>query len=95
MLEKHYMLVTKGTCGYCEKAINILKENELSFAYTDMGNAEKLLDITKEQLSWETVPIIWEQTLQWEGEHVTIVESSFVGGYSELAESLGVIEEND
>lgn len=95
MLEKHYMLVTKGTCCYCEKAIELLKENELSFAYTDMANAEKLLDITKEQVNWETVPIIWEQTLQWEDNQPTIVENNFVGGYTELAESLGVTEEND
>lgn len=95
MLEKHYMLITKGTCGYCRKAIELLKENDLSFAYTDMANAEKLLDITKEQINWETVPIIWEQTLQWENSQPTVVENSFVGGYTELADSLGTPEEND
>jgi len=89
------MLITKGTCGYCRKAIELLKENDLSFAYTDMANAEKLLDITKEQINWETVPIIWEQTLQWENSQPTVVENSFVGGYTELADSLGTPEEND
>ena len=89
------MLITKGTCGYCEKAIELLKENQLSFAYTDMANAEKLLEITKGQVNWGTVPIIWEQTLQWDKDQATVIENNFVGGYSELAESLGVIEEDD
>jgi len=89
------MLITKGSCGYCRKAIKLLEESNLSFAYTDMANAEKLLDITKEQINWETVPIIWEQTLQWENSQPTVVENSFVGGYTELAESLGETEKND
>ena len=92
MIEKHYMLITKGSCGYCKKAIELLKENNLSFAHTDMTNAEKLLDLTKEQSNWTTVPIIWEQVLQWENDQPKVVENSFVGGYTELSETLGYTE---
>ena len=92
MIEKHYMLITKGSCGYCRKAIELLEESNLSFAHTDMANAEKLLDLTKEQVNWTTVPIIWEQVLQWENGQPTVVGNSFVGGYTELSETLGYTE---
>jgi hypothetical protein len=37
-----------------------------------------------EQTSWETVPMIWEQTLDWKGDQPAVVENNFVGGYTEL-----------
>ena len=86
MIEKHYMLVTKSSCPYCQKALELLKEVECSFAYTDMDNDLKLLDTTKKQANWETVPMIWEQTLNWEDEQPEIVENKFIGGYTDLLE---------
>ena len=65
MIEKHYMLVTKNSCSCCLKALELLKEKDCSFAYTDMDNAQKLLDITMKQVDWETVPMIWDQTIEW------------------------------
>ena len=95
MKEKHYMLVVRKSCPYCEKALDLLKDRKCSFAYTDMDNARRLLKITLEQANWNTVPMIWEQTLEWEDDQPTVAESNFVGGYTELAEIFEVNEEDD
>jgi len=84
MLKKHYMLVTKNSCTHCQNALKLLKEHKCSFAYTDMENALNLLDNIKEQTNWETVPMVWEQTLEWEDDQPNVVENNFVGGYTEL-----------
>jgi len=93
MLKKHYMLVTKNSCPHCQKAFELLKERNCSFAYTDMDNALPLLESVKEQTNWETVPMIWEQTLEWEDEQPTVIESNFVGGYTDLVDSLNERDE--
>ena len=49
MLKKHYMLVTKNSCQHCQKAFELLKQHNHSFAYTDMDNALNLLESIKEQ----------------------------------------------
>jgi len=95
MIEKHYMLVTRNSCPSCQKALELLKENECSFAYTDMDNARRLLDVTMEQTSWETVPMIWEQTLDWKGDQPAVVENNFVGGYTELLKTFEDDNKND
>jgi glutaredoxin len=95
MKEKHYMLVVRKSCPYCSKALDLLKDRQCSFAYTDMDNARKLLNITLEQSNWKTVPMIWEQTLEWEDDQPTVVENNFVGGFTELVKAFEVGEEND
>jgi glutaredoxin len=95
MLNKHYMLVTKSSCPHCQNAFVLLKENECSFAYTDMENALNLLETVKEQADWKTVPMIWEQTLEWEDEQPVVVENNFIGGYSELSEIFEKSDKND
>tara|TARA_Y100000296_G_C5108452_1_gene223840 strand:- start:533 stop:817 length:285 start_codon:yes stop_codon:yes gene_type:complete len=92
MKEKHYMLVIKKSCSYCEKALELLKDRECSFAYTDMDNAKRLLKTTLEQANWNTVPMIWEQTLEWENDQPTVIENNFVGGCTELVE---IFEKNE
>jgi len=84
MIKKHYVLITKNSCHYCQGAIELLKECNASFVYTDMENAPGILDSTKEQLAWYTVPIIWEQDIEWEDENPVVKENNFVGGFSEL-----------
>ena len=90
MNKKHYVLITKNSCRYCQGAIELLTDADASFAYTDMENAPKLLDSTKEQVAWYTVPIIWEQDIEWEDETPVVKENNFVGGFSELQELLDV-----
>ena len=47
MFENHYVLITAGSCEFCQEAIEILKSKELNFIYTDMENAPQVLEVTK------------------------------------------------
>ena len=89
------MLVTKNSCSYCQKAFKLLKENECSFAFTDMENALTLLENIKEQADWKTVPMVWQQTLDWREGQPVVVENDFVGGYTELLETFDVDKPNE
>ena len=84
--EKHYVLIIKNSCHYCQGAMELLRDVEASFVYTDMEHAPRILDSTKEQMAWYTVPMIWEQDIVWEDEVPVVKENDFVGGLSELRE---------
>ena len=84
------MLVTKNSCPYCQKAFKLLKENECSFAYTDMENALTLLETIKEQADWGTVPMVWQQTLDWKERQPIVIGNDFIGGYTELLGTFNV-----
>ena len=62
-----------------------------------MDNALKLLSATMEQLDWKTVPMVWEQTLEWEegSERPNVVENNFIGGYDDLVKTFEKTEEDD
>ena len=48
-----------------------------------MEHSPRALLASKNQCGWETVPMIWEQEVDWEtGGNVG--ENIFIGGYSEL-----------
>jgi glutaredoxin len=92
MVEKHYVLVTKNSCPHCKEAIELLKSKNSSFIYTDMENAKQVLEETKKQSDWETVPMIWEQLVDWSNTSQQVLSSQFIGGYEDLQNSLN---END
>tara|TARA_Y100000310_G_scaffold70081_1_gene65623 strand:- start:2414 stop:2695 length:282 start_codon:yes stop_codon:yes gene_type:complete len=88
MFENHYVLITKGSCEFCQEAIELLKSKELNFIYTDMENAPQVLEITKMASGHTTVPLIWEVAI---GEDVKAPASNnFIGGCDELKKHLGV-----
>jgi glutaredoxin 3 len=93
MFGKHYVLVTKGSCPYCKKAIELLKSKELEFIYTDMENAPMVLEVTKASSGYSTVPMIWEITV--EQERQLPVESKFIGGFEDLSNYLGEVKKED
>jgi len=85
--EKHYILVTKNSCPHCQNALTLLKESNLKFSYTDMENCDEALEATKQQLNWKTVPMIWEQEVNWEDD-AKVVDNNFIGGFQELKKHL-------
>jgi len=88
MFENHYVLITKGSCEFCQEAIELLKSKELNFIYTDMENAPQVLEVTKMAMGHSTVPMIWEVTV---GESLEEPASNnYVGGCDELKKHLGV-----
>jgi len=80
---KHYVLITKNSCGHCQDAISFLKERNLAFVYNDMEYSPDALAASKRQCDWPTVPMIWEQDVNWE-DNGTVNDNVFIGGYSEL-----------
>jgi len=93
-VKKQYILVTKGGCPYCESALSLLKENKLNFSYTDMEfNREALLTVSRE-VDWNTVPMIWEQEVDWQDE-AKVLENTFIGGYLELKKHLELEDSED
>ena len=90
MIGNHYVMITKGSCPFCQDAIELLKSKDLKFIYTDMENAPEVLELTKMSSGHATVPIIYEvivgQNLQQQA------QNKFIGGFDKLTEHLGVQE---
>ena len=84
---KHYVLITKNSCDYCEEAIKLLKREKVSFVYTDMENAPGILETTKEQINWPSVPMIWEQDIEIDSQP-RVNSNDFIGGYDDLLSHL-------
>ena len=87
-LKKQYILVTKGSCPHCVEALSLLKEKELNFSYTDMEFNKDALLAVSQQVGWNTVPMIWEQEVEWGEEDIRVISNNFIGGCSELKEYL-------
>jgi glutaredoxin len=77
-----YVVIGTPVCGYCRQAKAVLENNDLEYEYVDLTNVsqkeqDRLQDIAK--TVFRTVPQIFVvECGQWH----------YVGGYTELAESL-------
>jgi len=91
---KHYVLIIKNSCDHCQDAISLLKEKKLPFVFNDMEHSPDALEASKRQCDWGTVPMIWEQEVNWEA-NGTVKENIFIGGYSELEAFLSDEEEEE
>jgi len=56
-------------------------------------NDEALRTVSQE-VNWNTVPMIWEQQVDWGGSP-KVLESAFIGGYSELKKHLELEEHKE
>ena len=54
-----------------------------------MEHATQVLEETKKQSDWQTVPMIWEQLVDWSNPAQQVMSNEFIGGYSDLKERLG------
>mgnify|MGYP003115848744 CR=1 FL=1 len=90
MIGNHYVLITKGSCPYCQEAIELLKDREAKFVYTDMENAPEVLELTKMTSGHSTVPMIWNVVV--EDDMTKPAENRFIGGCDDLKKHLGVEE---
>ena len=88
MVEKHYVLVIKNSCKFCQDSVELLKSQNKSFIYTDMEYATQVLEETKKQSDWQTVPMIWEQLVDWSNPSQQVISNEFVGGFLELQQKL-------
>ena len=88
MFENHYVLITAGSCEFCQEAVEILKSKELNFIFTDMENAPQVLEGTKLASGHATVPMIWEVVVGEDPQ--SGANNNFIGGCDELKKHLGI-----
>jgi len=83
--DKHYILWIKSHCPWCQKAVDILSNKLLSYKVFDMEERLEELELLKNKLDWQTVPIVFEVNVKG--------DFKLVGGYTDLEKYLG--ETND
>ncbi len=75
-----YILFTKKTCIFCERAIDLLNNNDLDFKVVDFKEEQQdILEQIKLAHDWGTVPMVFKR----EGNRI-----DFIGGYTDLVEHL-------
>lgn len=70
---KHVRIYTTPSCPYCAKAKELLKEENIPFEETDLGNDPDLRAALSAQTGWKTVPMIF-------------IGPTFVGGCQDLVD---------
>jgi len=83
-VEKHFLLWTKRSCPYCEKAINLLTGTDHSYTIFEMDGALEQLSKVQNQHQWSTVPLIIEQCSDG--------ERNFIGGCTDLEKHLELVK---
>tara|TARA_R100000008_G_scaffold77514_1_gene57979 strand:+ start:158 stop:448 length:291 start_codon:yes stop_codon:yes gene_type:complete len=83
-VKKHYLLWTKDHCPWCKKAIDLLRQRELSHTVFAMDDKPEQLIEAKQNFGWKTVPIVY--TIASNG------ETELIGGCTDLE---GYLEDID
>ena len=74
-----YIVYGKKQCGYCERAITLLRSRGFDFTYHSMDSRLPELMELSTTYNWRTVPLI----INVKGE-----EELFVGGYDDLVKTI-------
>ena len=74
-----YIIYVRSDCPFCEKASELLKDNNKNFSVLNLKTRPKVLKELKEIYDWPTVPMVFHR------QDKTI---DFVGGYTDLAKRL-------
>ena len=79
-------------CGYCDLALDLLEEKDLDYEYFDLHNVQ---DRQKELINvaghrFKTVPQIFIEQHDKRFENERVRKRTYIGGYTELKEYLGV-----
>ncbi len=71
-----FIVYSLTSCGFCQKAIEVLEQREEEFRVHILDNNQKLLNEMKDSYYWKTVPMIFQ-------------DHEFIGGYTDLLTVLG------
>lgn len=74
-----YIIYGKKQCGYCQRAITLLRSRGFDFTYHSMDTKLTQLMELSTIYNWRTVPLIIK--IESEEEH-------FVGGYDDLVKTI-------
>jgi glutaredoxin len=78
-----YVVFSKPTCPYCQRAEEVLDNNDLEYHIINFEESQsQVLQEIKQAFDWSTVPMIFEVS-----ERSSI---NFIGGCSDLEVHLGV-----
>lgn len=69
------VIIGRNNCGYCDKAIGLMKSANIEFTYIPTESKPKLQGMVVDRYKHKTVPAIF-------------MDNEFVGGYSDLVELL-------
>ena len=80
-------------CGYCDLALDLLEEKDLDHEYIDLQNVSselqvKLMNVAGHQ--FRTVPQIFIEEHDNRFENKRVRKRTYIGGYTQLKEHLGV-----
>ena len=81
-MDSRYIVYGRTTCFYCQNALALLEDQGLEHVFVDLTEDEHSLNETKQFYNHDTVPIIVKNN---NSDGLT----QFIGGYTDLAESLG------
>jgi glutaredoxin 3 len=79
-MSRKYVLYIKKKCPFCVKAVNLLREKSIPFNVVAFDNRPTVLKEMKEVYSWQTVPMVFEET---ENKNFKLI-----GGYTDLLTTL-------
>ena len=79
-------------CGYCDLALDLLEEKDLDYEYFDLHSVQdrqkELMNVAGHQ--FRTVPQIFIEQHDERFENERVRKRSYMGGYTQLKEHLGV-----
>tara|TARA_R100000234_G_C4997117_1_gene178486 strand:- start:503 stop:760 length:258 start_codon:yes stop_codon:yes gene_type:complete len=78
--QKIFFIYTCPDCPFCDKAKSFLDSLGHRYISKEMSWDDDTLSFLKEQMSWKTVPMIFE---------IDNRDYKFVGGYTDLVKYLG------
>jgi glutaredoxin 3 len=74
-----FFVYTKKDCGFCRRAIELIKDKGLHCIHMDMTENEELLKKIQEEVNWKTVPMIFKFSDR---------DQVFIGGFTDLSDFL-------
>lgn len=83
---KYFHVYAKVDCGFCRKAVNLLKEEKQDFVLTILGESPEFEKATKQTFNWQTVPIVLEIDNQ---------NGTLIGGFTELDNYIRHLKKED
>ena len=83
--KRYFFLWIKPECPYCQKASDLLAENEYPHTLYNLDSDPELMNKVKQKFNHKTVPMIVEQRNDG--------ESNFIGGCDDLEKHLETLND--
>ena len=85
-VDRYYLLWVKHDCEWCSKAMSLLNQKAISHTVFTMDKQPEVLQETKNNFNWETVPIVFEVCSDG--------ATKLIGGFTDLEKHLEEINDS-